>query len=55
MKGPLELKEYIIDTVDWAYFDVPRLSRSATYSRAFDFVRVNLTYYQIPSMKRAES
>jgi uncharacterized protein YecE (DUF72 family) len=53
--GCLNLKEYRIGTGGWAYFNVPGLSPLAAYSRAFDFVEVNSTYYQIPSLKRVES
>ena len=54
MMRHLDLKEYRIGTGGWAYFDVPGLSPLAAYSRAFDFVEVNSTYYQIPSMERVE-
>jgi uncharacterized protein YecE (DUF72 family) len=35
----------------WAYFNVPGMDSLATYSKAFDFVEVNSTFYQIPSLE----
>jgi uncharacterized protein YecE (DUF72 family) len=49
------LKEYRIGTGGWAYFNVPGLNPLVAYSRAFDFVEVNSTYYQIPPMERVKS
>lgn len=49
------MNEYRIGTGGWAYFTVPGLNRLVAYSRAFDFVEVNSTYYQIPSMERVQS
>jgi uncharacterized protein YecE (DUF72 family) len=44
------LKEYLIGTGGWAYFSVPGVHPLISYSRAFDFVEVNSTYYRIPSV-----
>jgi len=49
------LKEYRIGTGGWAYFNVPGLNPLVAYSRAFDFVEVNATYYHVPSMERVRS
>jgi uncharacterized protein YecE (DUF72 family) len=49
------MKEYRIGTGGWAYFNVPGLNPLGAYSRAFDFVEVNSTYYQVPSMERVQS
>lgn len=49
------MKEYRIGAGGWAYFNVPGLNPLVAYSRAFDFVEVNSTYYQIPSMERVQS
>lgn len=49
------LKDYRIGTGGWAYFDVPGLNPLVAYSRAFNFVEVNSTYYQVPSMERVQS
>jgi uncharacterized protein YecE (DUF72 family) len=35
----------------WAYFNVPGMDSLATYSKAFDFVEVNSTFYHIPSLE----
>jgi uncharacterized protein YecE (DUF72 family) len=48
------LKEYLIGTGGWAYFQVPGLSSLLAYSRVFDFVEVNSTFYQIPPLKEVE-
>jgi uncharacterized protein YecE (DUF72 family) len=48
------LKEYLIGTGGWAYFQVPQLSSLLAYSRVFDFVEVNSTFYQIPPLKEVE-
>ncbi len=36
-------------TGGWAYFSVPNMNPLVAYSRAFDFVEVNSTFYEIPS------
>ncbi len=46
------MNEYLIGTGGWAYFHVPGLNSLATYSRAFDFVEVNSTFYQIPPLEK---
>ena len=48
------MKEYLIGTGGWAYFQVPGLSSLVAYSRVFDFVEVNSTFYQIPPLKEVE-
>jgi uncharacterized protein YecE (DUF72 family) len=48
------LKEYLIGTGGWAYFRVPGLRPLVSYSRAFSFVEVNSTFYQIPPLKEVE-
>jgi uncharacterized protein YecE (DUF72 family) len=48
------LNEYLIGTGGWAYFNVPGLRPLVAYSRAFNFVEVNSTFYQIPPLKDAE-
>lgn len=48
------MKEYLIGTGGWAYFNVPRLRSLVAYSRAFNFVEVNSTFYQIPPLKQVE-
>jgi uncharacterized protein YecE (DUF72 family) len=49
------LREYFIGTGGWAYFRVPGLRPLVAYSKAFNFVEVNSTFYQIPPLKEAET
>lgn len=46
--------EYLIGTGGWAYFHIPGLNSLAAYSRAFNFVEVNSTFYQMPQLEQAE-
>lgn len=48
------MTEYLIGTGGWAYFQVPGLPSLAAYSRAFNFVEVNSTFYEIPPLKQVE-
>ena len=55
-KGGVQLvKDYLIGTGGWAYFQVPRLKPLAAYSKVFNFVEVNSTFYQIPSLAEVEN
>jgi uncharacterized protein YecE (DUF72 family) len=47
--------EYLVGAGGWAYFQVPGHSPLAAYSKAFNFVEVNSTYYQIPSIEIVKS
>jgi len=49
------LTDYLIGTGGWAYFHVPGLRSLTAYSRLFNFVEVNSTFYQIPNLKTVES
>ena len=49
------LAEYLIGAGGWAYFQVPGMHPLVAYSRAFDFVEVNSTFYQIPALKEVEN
>ena len=49
------MKEYLIGTGGWAYFRVPRLKPLTAYSKIFNFVEVNSTFYQIPSLPEVEA
>ncbi len=51
----MTLSKYLIGAGGWAYFQVPGVHPLAAYSRAFDFVEVNSTFYEIPSLKLVES
>jgi uncharacterized protein YecE (DUF72 family) len=44
-----------IGTGGWAYFKVPGMDSLAAYSKAFDFVEVNSTFYTTPSMEMVRS
>jgi uncharacterized protein YecE (DUF72 family) len=48
------LQEYFIGTGGWAFFHVPGIQSLPAYSRAFDFVEVNSTFYRFPSLKQVE-
>jgi uncharacterized protein YecE (DUF72 family) len=39
----------------WAYFKVPGMESLAAYSKAFDFVEVNSTFYTTPSIEMVRS
>lgn len=49
------MQEYLIGTGGWAYFHIPGLHPLVAYSKVFDFVEVNSTFYQIPSLKQVET
>lgn len=49
------MTRYLIGAGGWAYFQVPGLHPLVAYSKAFDFVEVNSTFYEMPSLKLAES
>jgi len=48
------LTEYLIGTGGWAYFQIPGVHPLVAYSKAFNFVEVNSTFYELPSLKEAE-
>jgi uncharacterized protein YecE (DUF72 family) len=48
------LREYLIGTGGWAYFRVPGLNPLVAYSRKFNFVEVNSTFYSMPHHKMVE-
>ena len=48
------MREYLIGTGGWAYFQVPGVNSLAAYSRVFNFVEVNSTFYQIPPLGQVE-
>jgi len=49
------LTRYLIGAGGWAYFQIPEEHPLVAYSKAFDFVEVNSTFYEIPSLKLVES
>lgn len=48
------MDKYLIGTGGWAYFKVPGLKSLVAYSRIFNFVEVNSTFYRIPDLKIVE-
>jgi uncharacterized protein YecE (DUF72 family) len=49
------LTRYLIGAGGWAYFQVPGQHPLVAYSKAFDFVEVNSTFYKIPSARLVQS
>jgi len=49
------LTRYLIGAGGWAYFQMPGVHPLVAYSKAFDFVEVNSTFYKMPSLKLVES
>jgi len=50
----LTLKDYFIGTGGWGYFRVPGLNPLLAYSKAFNFVEVNNSFYHVPSVEAAK-
>jgi len=50
-----EMTEFLIGAGGWGYFHVPRLNSLEAYARAFNFVEVNSTFYNIPSLQLVKS
>lgn len=46
--------EYLIGTGGWAYFQIPGIKSLEAYSRIYNFVEVNSTFYKIPSTNQIE-
>lgn len=49
------MARFLIGAGGWAYFQVPGVHPLVAYSRAFNFVEVNSTFYEIPSLKLVKS
>ena len=49
------MTDFLIGAGGWAYFNVPGVDSLTAYSRAFNFVEVNSTFYEIPKMRIVES
>lgn len=45
------MTQFLIGAGGWAYFQVPGLKPLDAYVRAFNFVEVNSTFYEIPSLR----
>jgi len=48
------LPDYFIGTGGWAYFKVPNKPSLEAYSEVFNFVEVNFTFYQYPTIQQVE-
>lgn len=48
------MPQYLIGTGGWAYFQVPGKSPLSAYSQVFNFVEVNSTFYEYPSLSTVE-
>lgn len=48
------MTKYLIGTGGWAYFKVPGESPLRAYSRIFNFVEVNYTFYKYPDTRMVE-
>ena len=49
------MTEFLIGTGGWAYFKVPNIHPLIAYSKAFNFVEVNSTFYKIPMIENVLS
>ncbi len=49
------MKRYLIGAGGWAFFRVPGVHPLVAYSKAFNFVEVNSSFYEVPSLKMVES
>jgi uncharacterized protein YecE (DUF72 family) len=47
--------KYLVGTGGWAYFNIPGQSSLRAYSRIFDFVEVNYTFYKYPNTRMVEN
>lgn len=47
--------EVRIGTGGWAYFEVPGMDSLTAYSKAFNYVEVNSTFYEIPELEKVKS
>ena len=49
------MTKFLIGTGGWGYFKVPSIHPLVAYSRAFNFVEVNSTFYEIPKIDTVKS
>jgi len=49
------LTDFLIGTGGWAYFNIPNINPLEAYSKAFIFVEVNSTFYDIPKLDNVKS
>ena len=48
------MPDYLVGTGGWAYFNIPNKSALQAYSKIFNFVEVNNTFYQYPPTEMVE-
>jgi uncharacterized protein YecE (DUF72 family) len=48
------LIDYLVGTGGWSYFNVPNKSKLRVYSGIFNFVEVNYTFYEYPTVQTVE-
>ncbi len=48
------MRQTYIGAGGWAYFNIPSLYPLRAYSKAFNYVEVNSTFYEIPALKEVE-
>ena len=49
------MTDFLIGTGGWAYFNVQNMNPLETYSKAFSFVEVNSTFYDVPKLDNVKS
>ena len=49
------MTEFLIGTGGWTYFNIPGVNPLAAYSKVFNYVEVNSTFYEIPLMERVKA
>jgi uncharacterized protein YecE (DUF72 family) len=52
--GVQVVPDYLVGAGGWAYFKVPGESSLKAYSKVFNFVEVNYTFYEYPSVERVK-
>lgn len=48
------MTDYLVGTGGWAYFKVPNKPSLKAYSKVFNFVEVNYTFYKYPDTRKVE-
>ncbi len=49
------IQDLRVGTGGWAYFNIPGMDSLEAYARAFNYVEVNTTFYQVPPMDMVRS
>jgi uncharacterized protein YecE (DUF72 family) len=48
------MTQYLVGTGGWSYFNIPGKNSFAAYTKLFNFVEVNYTFYQYPATQTVE-